>query len=163
MDIEPFLTEITNDPDDLSRCAQMMATTDPWITLGVGYEICLKAFEGECRETYVVRFGREIAGFVVLQVCGSFSGYIQTICIGDKFRNRGLGTNLLEFCEKRILEFSPNIFICVSTFNEGAIKLYKKFGFKLVGELENFVANGFTELLLRKTVGPRVGYEPSGS
>jgi hypothetical protein len=32
-------------------------------------------------------------------------------------------------------------------------------GFKLVGELENFVKEGFSELLLRKTVGPRVGYQ----
>ncbi len=29
----------------------------------------------------------------------------------------------------------------------------------LVGELDNFVKKGFTELLLRKTVGPRVGYK----
>lgn len=163
MDSEPFLPEITGNQDDLSKCAAMMAKTDPWITLGVGYEVCLKAFEGGCKEIYVVRYGGEIAGFVVLQVCGAFSGYIQTICIGENFRNRGLGTKLLEFCEKRILEFSPNIFICVSSFNEGAIRLYKNFGFRLVGELENFVVDGFTELLLRKTVGQRVGYKPHGS
>ena len=29
---------------------------------------------------------------------------------------------------------------------------------ELIGELENFVKEGFTELLLRKTVGPRSGY-----
>ena len=50
------------------------------------------------------------------------------------------------------------MFICVSSFNSGAIKLYYEFGFKLIGEMENFVKEGFTELLLRKTVGPRVGY-----
>ena len=51
------------------------------------------------------------------------------------------------------------VFICVSSFNKGAIRLYNNFGFRLVGELENFVKEGFSELLLRKTVGPRVGYE----
>jgi len=163
MDSEPFLPEITRDPGDLSACAVLMAATDPWITLGVGYDVCLKAFEGECKEVYIVRSAGEIAGFAVLQVCGTFSGYVQTICLGEKFRNRGLGTRLLEFCEKRTLEFSPNLFICVSSFNAGAIRLYKKFGFKLVGELENFVVDGFTELLLRKTVGQRVGYKPSVS
>ncbi len=163
MDSEPLMPEITRNPDDLSKCAAMMAATDPWITLGADYDVCLKAFEGTCKEIYVVRSGSEIAGFAVLQVCGTFSGYIQTICLGEKFRNRGLGTSLLEFCEKRTLEFSPNLFICVSSFNEGAIRLYKKFGFKLVGELENFVVDGFTELLLRKTVGQRVGYKPHGS
>jgi ribosomal protein S18 acetylase RimI-like enzyme len=138
----------------------MMASTDPWITLGMDYQHCLKAFEGDCEEIYVVRDGDRIAGFVILQVCGTFSGYIQTICIAEGHRGKGLGTKLIEFCEKRTLEFSPNIFICVSSFNKGAQELYLRLGFKLVGVLENFVKEGFDELLLRKTVGPRVGYNP---
>jgi ribosomal protein S18 acetylase RimI-like enzyme len=135
-----------------------MSKTDPWITLDMNYDQCLRAFEGECKEIYIARTGGDIAGFVILQVCGTFSGYIQTICISEDYRGKGFGTRLLEFCEERILTFSPNMFICVSSFNTGAMKLYYEFGFKLVGELENFVKDGFTELLLRKTVGPRVGY-----
>ncbi|MGZ3753398.1 MAG: GNAT family N-acetyltransferase, partial [Mucilaginibacter sp.] len=75
-------------------------------------------------------------------------------------RGRGYGTQLLQFCEDRILQHSPNIFICVSSFNHGAIQLYTKFGFELVGELKDFVKKGFTELLFRKTVGPVVDYKP---
>ena len=114
--------------------------------------------KGNVRKYILIKYGNEIAGFVILQICGTFSGYIQTICI-VKYRGKGFGTKLLQFCEERILKFSPNVFICVSSFNHGAIKLYYEFGFKLVGELENFVKEGFTELLLRKTVGPRVGYK----
>ena len=149
---------ITNNPEDFGICALMMSGTEPWITLGMNYDQCLVAFEGACKEIYTARIGKDIAGFVILQVCGSFSGYIQTICIREDYRGMGLGTKLLEFCEERILKFSPNIFICVSSFNKGAIKLYYKFGFKLVGELDNFIRTGYTELLLRKTVGPRIGY-----
>jgi len=58
-----------------------------------------------------------------------------------------------------MLKISPNIFICVSSFNKGAIKLYDDFGFKLVGELNDFVKVGFTELLLRKTFGPIAGFK----
>jgi ribosomal protein S18 acetylase RimI-like enzyme len=154
-----FEISITKDPDDIGVCALMMSGTDPWITLGMNYNRCLEAFEGVCKEIYVVKCGCDIAGFVILQVCGTFSGYIQTICIREDHRGRGIGTKLLKFCEERILKFSPNVFICVSSFNEGAIKLYYEFGFKLVGELDNFVKEGFTELLLRKTVGPRAGYK----
>lgn len=155
---ENFQVTLTTDPDDMAVCAHMMSKTDPWITLGMNYDQCIKAFEGLCKEVYVVRSENEIAGFVILQVCGTFSGYIQTICINEAFRGRGLGTKLLIFCEERILKFSPNIFICVSSFNKRAMKLYYEFGFKLVGELDNFVKDGLSELLLRKTVGPRVGY-----
>ena len=149
---------ITNDPKDFDVCAVMMSNTDPWITLGMNYDQCLNAFEGAFKEIYIARLGKDIIGFVILQISGTFSGYIQTICISEDYRGRGLGTKLLKFCEERILQFSPNVFICVSSFNKGAIRLYYELGFKLVGELDNFVKEGFTELLLRKTVGPRVGY-----
>lgn len=155
---EKDLIRLTSDVSDLTVCARMMSLTDPWITLEMNYDQCLKAFEGDCKEIYVIEQAGKIAGFVILQICGTFSGYIQTICIDKAYRSRGLGTVLLSYCEERILKFSPNVFICVSSFNTGAIKLYNEFGFKLIGELENFVKQGFTEFLLRKTVGPRVGY-----
>lgn len=156
--IEDLKISVTSDPGKFPDCARMMTTTDPWISLEMDYEQCLKAFEGSCKEICIAESGSDIAGFVIMQTCGSFSGYIQTICVSEKYRGMGIGTRLLEFCEKRILSYSPNIFICVSSFNSGAIRLYESFGFKLVGELNNFVKDGFTELLLRKSVGPRVGY-----
>jgi ribosomal-protein-alanine N-acetyltransferase len=155
---EKIAFRLTKDPKKIVICALMMSESDPWITLEMNYEQCLNAFEGDCKEIYVVETENVIAGFVILQTCGTFSGYIQTICINKIYRGRGFGKKLLQFCEERILKFSPNVFICVSSFNKGAIKLYYEFGFKLVGELDNFVKAGFTELLLRKTVGPRVGY-----
>jgi ribosomal-protein-alanine N-acetyltransferase len=148
----------TSDPSDFAACALMMSGTDPWITLGMDYDQCLMAFPGENKEIHIIEADAKVAGFIILQTSGTFSGYIQTICIDEAFRGRGFGKKLLLYSEERTLKYSPNIFICVSSFNKGAIKLYYEFGFKLVGELENFVKSGFTELLLRKTVGPRVGY-----
>jgi ribosomal protein S18 acetylase RimI-like enzyme len=155
---ENYSINITTDQKKFAVCALMMSKTDPWITLGMNFDHCLKAFDGNYKEIYVVEKGAEIAGFVIIQVFGTFSGYIQTICMGEGYRGQGIGTRLLKFCEERILKFSPNVFICVSSFNKEAIRLYYEFGFKLVGELDDFVKEGFTELLLRKTVGPRVGY-----
>jgi [ribosomal protein S18]-alanine N-acetyltransferase len=155
-----ILIRITNNPEHFAGCAMMMSQTDPWITLGMDYEQCLKAFEGNCKEIYITEMDGKIAGFVILQICGTFSGYIQTICISETHRGLGYGRKLLRFCEDRIHMFSPNVFICVSSFNKGALKLYLDFGFKLIGEMENFVTAGFNELLLRKTIGPRVGYSP---
>jgi ribosomal-protein-alanine N-acetyltransferase len=155
---EKLSIKLTTDPEDFEVCALMMSITDPWITLDMNYDQCLQAFDGISKEIYVIRFHNEIIGFVILQISGTFAGYIQTICISKDYRGQGYGKKLLHFCEERILKISPNVFICVSSFNKGAIKLYYDFGFKLVGELGNFVKEGFSELLLRKTVGPRVGY-----
>ena len=156
---DTFTIRQTTDPEDFSVCSKMMSLTDPWITLDMDYDQCLKAFEGDFKEIYLLETGKEIAGFVIIQICGTFSGYIQTICVGDEYRGKGYGRKLLQFCEERILKFSPNVFICVSSFNKGALKLYLDFGFKLVGEMENFVKQGYSELFLRKTFGPRTGYK----
>ena len=151
--------EQTTNPDDFAACATIMVQSDPWITLGMDHNACLKAFGGSFREVYVLKNEAEIIGFVVIQPQGTFKGYVQTIAVNKTYRGAGYGTQLLQFCEDRILQYSPNIFICVSSFNHGAIQLYTKFGFELVGELKDFVKKGFTELLLRKTVGPIVGYK----
>jgi ribosomal-protein-alanine N-acetyltransferase len=157
---EKIDTVLTAAPEKIKFCAMMMSQTDPWITLEMDYNKCLRAFEGQCKEIYVVEKENEIVGFVILQVCGSFAGYIQTICIGAGHRGKGYGKKLLQFCEDRILKISPNIFICVSSFNKGALRLYKEFGFRQIGKLENFVKEGFTELLMRKSFGPREGFRP---
>ncbi|MFI5186054.1 MAG: GNAT family N-acetyltransferase [Chitinophagales bacterium] len=155
---EKLQISLVTDAGVFNDCARMMQASDPWITLGMNYEQCRFAFEGPCKEIYVAEFGNKLTGFVILQVCGTFKGYIQTICVDDNSRGRGIGKQILRFCERRILAISPNIFICVSSFNKGAIKLYYETGFKLVGELTDFVKQGFTELLLRKSIGPIFGY-----
>jgi [ribosomal protein S18]-alanine N-acetyltransferase len=156
---ENWRFRLTTDPGIQQDCARMMSESDPWIRLGMNFSDCQQAFAGEGKETYVLESADgQLLGFAVLQTGGSFRGYIQTLCIAQMHRGHGLGRALLQFCEDRILRISPNIFICVSSFNQEAIRLYLDFGFELVGELKNFVREGFTELLMRKTVGPILGY-----
>ena len=155
---EKIVSLSLTDTEHLSECAMMMAKSDPWITLDIDYDQCLKAFEGLSKEIWALEIDKAVAGFVILQMDGTFKGYIQTVCVDVAFRRRGIGKKLLQFCQERILKISPNLFICVSSFNQGAIRLYKEFGFTLVGELDNFVKEGFTEQLLRKSFGPIIGY-----
>jgi [ribosomal protein S18]-alanine N-acetyltransferase len=160
MNEEKIVIRLTTDTNIFSDCARMMAGTDPWITLGMKFEDCLQAFDGPGKEIYMAENENGLAGFVILQTGGTFKGYIQTICVAEAYRGKGIGKKILGFCEKKILKISPNIFICVSSFNKGAMKLYYESGFKLIGELEDFVKEGFTELLLRKSAGPMSGYRP---
>lgn len=153
------------DPVLFDRFAEMMAATDPWKTLGMDGVACRAGFEGGfeggCKEIHVAYWKDEPAGLVILQVCGTFNGYIQTLFVAEAFRGRGFGKRLLEFCEERVYRVSPNIFICVSTFNIRALRLYEAVGFTVVGELKDFLKPGFDEWLLRKTIGPRLGFEPA--
>jgi ribosomal protein S18 acetylase RimI-like enzyme len=58
------------------------------------------------------------------------------------------------FAEERIFSDNPNAFICVSSFNKGARRLYKRLGYEVVGKLKDYIIPGHSEFLLRKTTGP---------
>jgi len=139
---------------EAEACAAMMAATEPWITLRRDYEACLRVVLDETRERYVARRGGALAGLLVLNLKGAFVGYIQTVCAAPEFRGTGVGTALVAFAEERIFREHRNVFICVSDFNPGARRLYERLGYRLVGELTDYVVAGHSELLLRKTRGP---------
>ena len=142
-------------------CAQLMATSEPWLTLGRGFEASLRIVQDSTREVYLARDGEEIVGFVILCMTGAFVGYIQTICIHQDRRGQGLGSSLVAFAEERILRESPNVFMCVSSFNDGARRLYQRLGYQVVGELTDYIVRGHSEILLRKTSGPLATFTPN--
>jgi ribosomal protein S18 acetylase RimI-like enzyme len=110
------------------------------------------------REVYLARDESGIAGFLILCMAGAFVGYIQTICIDPRCRGLGFGSRLLEFAEERIRRVSPNIFMCVSSFNVGARRLYQRQGYQVIGELTDYLVKGHSEILLRKTFGPLASF-----
>ncbi len=142
----------TKDTGDFETCALLMSQSAPWTILQRGYEKCMQSLEGDFKEVYTVTYNNQFAGFVVLQMVGSFKGYIQTICIKPEHRSKGLGSAVLAFCEERIFKVSRNVFMCVSSFNERAMQLYVKRGYEKVGDLKDFLIKGHSEFLLRKTI-----------
>jgi len=144
--------------DEACTCARLMTASEPWITLGRSYEESLCIIQDPDREVYVVRDETGLVGFLILCMTGALVGYIQTICIDPARRGQGLGSRLVEFAEQRILKVSPNVFMCVSSFNLDARRLYERLGYKVVGELTDFIVRGHSEFLLRKTLGPLTGF-----
>jgi len=153
--LSPLQTE-----DDARACARLMAASEPWITLGRSYEASLGIIQDPSREVYLARDETGLAGFLIQCMTGALVGYIQTICIDPARRGRGLGSRLVEFAEQRILQVSPNVFMCVSSFNLDARRLYERLGYKVVGELTDYIVRGHSEFLLRKTLGPLTGFRP---
>jgi ribosomal protein S18 acetylase RimI-like enzyme len=137
------------------ECADIMASTDPWITHGATREKTIRPVTSPHFETYVAVANGEIAGVIILAIAVPLiRGYIAGLAIKPAWRNRGIGTRLIQFAEELILRDSPNVFLCVSSFNTDAQRLYARLGYERVGELKNYVINGASEFLLRKTTGP---------
>ncbi|HJO95039.1 MAG TPA: GNAT family N-acetyltransferase [Victivallales bacterium] len=151
------ICKLTNN-EEAHECTLMMINSDPWLTLGLKYDALIKMFHDNLNEVYVARDSKNTLGFIVISMQGTFKGYIKCIAVSEKARNRGVGSMLIEYAERRIFKETPNIFICVSSFNKNAAKLYERKGYKLIGEIENFFIKGYSELFLRKTKGPLIGY-----
>jgi ribosomal protein S18 acetylase RimI-like enzyme len=145
--------------NEARACAQIMAASEPWITLQRSYNESLKIVTNPLREVYVAVIKSEVIGFIILQMEGTFTGYIQTVAIKDGWRNRGVGSRLLAFAERKIFSKKPNVFMCVSSFNKKAQKLYRRLGYEKIGVIKNFIVNGHDEILLRKTIGPLAGFK----
>lgn len=139
---------------EAEACARMMAESEPWRTLGRDYEASLEMVSDPSREVYLALMGEEIVGFVVIVMTGAFIGYVQSIYTAPEWRSRGIGSRLMSFVEDRIFREAPNVFICVSDFNEGAQRLYQRLDYEVVGELKNYLVSGKSEVLMRKTIAP---------
>lgn len=144
--------------DRAGACARMMSSSEPWLTLGRDYHSSLAMFTDPGREVLVADKGGEVAGFVVLIMDGPFIGYVQSLGVDPGCRGRGLGAALMARAEERIFAATPNVFICVSSFNPGARRLYQRLGYEEIGELKDWIVAGHSEILMRKTIGPLNGF-----
>lgn len=140
--------------DEAHVCAQLMADSEPWITLRRTYDQSISMLNDPVREVYVGIVEDEVVGFLILRMDGAFVGYIQTLAVVPQWRGRGVGSRLIAYAEARIFRESPNVFINASSFNPGAQRLYERLGYEVVGELRDYIVPGHSEVLLRKTLGP---------
>jgi ribosomal protein S18 acetylase RimI-like enzyme len=136
-----------------------MAASDPWRELGLTQKMCEATLRAPFRENYLAAVGRSFAGLITVTMYGTFKGYIQSLFVAESFRGRGIGEKLVAAAEARVFRVSPNVFLCVSSFNKGAIKFYRRLGYKKAGLLTDFVKRGHDELLMRKTRGPLLSYK----
>jgi ribosomal protein S18 acetylase RimI-like enzyme len=140
--------------DEVHSCAEMMSSSEPWLTLGRTYEQCVKILTSPTREVYVGVLDGRLVGFTVLIMSGAFVGFVQSLAVTPDLRGRGIGGALMRFVEDRILRDTPNVFLCVSSFNDGAQRFYRRLGYEVVGELGDMLIRGHSEILMRKSTAP---------
>ncbi|MGA2197200.1 MAG: GNAT family N-acetyltransferase [Bryobacteraceae bacterium] len=135
---------------DREWCAQLMASSEPWLTLGRDFAFCLAS----CRRSeFLVLMARRAGtpcGFVLLHPAGvAGSPYIASIATSAAERGQGVGSALLDAAERWLPE-ARHIFLCVSSFNTQARRLYERRGYAKVGEFPDYVITGASEILMHK-------------
>jgi ribosomal protein S18 acetylase RimI-like enzyme len=148
--IPPPLTITRAQEPEFEWCAQVMAGTEPWITLRRDLEQCRTTLRRPGRELYVARWVSQPVGFILIHPYGcAGSTYIASVAVAESARGRGIGAQLLAFAERQAAG-RRFIFLCVSSFNHRAQELYYRLGYKRVGELPDYIVDGYSEVLLGK-------------
>lgn len=139
---------------ELEQSAAIMAGTDPWITLGFGYDGLLRSLQRPTTEVRVAVADSKVVGIVAILMEGALTGYIGSLAVASEWRGRGIGAELLRHAEEFVFRSRPNIFLCVSSFNEGAHRFYARCGYERIGEIRDYIIRGHSEFLMRKTLCP---------
>ena len=135
-------------------CAELMARSEPWITLGRTIEVCRPVCHHPEYQLFVAHFKEQPCGFILIHPRGvAGSPYIASIAVSDVFRGMGIGTRLLEYAEGHFLPQARHLFLCVSSFNSRPRALYERLGYETIGELKDYVVNGASEMLMHKRLG----------
>jgi ribosomal-protein-alanine N-acetyltransferase len=137
---------------DRSWAARLMAGSDPWLRLGRGFEECLASCQlGPGTHLFIARDDEAPCGFALLRARGlAGSPYLASIAVDPEHRGRGVGTALLDHAEAFFRPCARHVFLCVSSFNDRARRLYERRGYVQVGELPDYIIDGASEILMHK-------------
>lgn len=136
--------------------AQVMASSEPWLSLGRGLEQCRAACHRPGYLMLVAREGAEPLAFALLHPAGvAGSPYLASFAVAANARGRGVGAFLLTACEQRFRSAARHFFLCVSSFNHRARAFYEREGYRQVGEFPDYVIDGASECLMHKRLDRR--------
>lgn len=137
---------------DFEWCARLMASSEPWLTLGRDLRSCETGLRIPGRELFLARERGQPVGFILLSPYGmAASPYINTLAVAPEARSRGVGAALLDFAERHFAG-RKHLFLLVSSFNKRAQKFYRAHGYIFVGELKGYVVPEHDELIFCKRI-----------
>jgi ribosomal protein S18 acetylase RimI-like enzyme len=100
---------------------------------------------------YQVMCGAEIAGVIAIQREWLLGPNLQMLAVLPLFQKVGIGARILDWYEAEARTANArNIWLCVSGFNNGAIRFYVRHGFEMKAVLDSLLRRGDDELLMRK-------------
>lgn len=143
-------------PEDRDAVVAILTSSDPWKRLGFTAVDWGRIFSPlpVGRDTFVLEGDGLVLGIAIVRRKFLFGDYLELLGISPTATGRGFGSRLLSHIESLTFARAPNLFACVSDFNDGARAFYRKQGYKEIGPMPNFLIPGYAEILLRKTSGP---------
>ncbi len=94
----------------------------------------------------------ECIGFmgVIHNGCFRKFSYLALIAVESSYRNKGVGKELIQRFEEIGFKQTDRVFLLVGDFNKKAQLLYRRLGYKKVGEIPDLFKRGISEYVLVK-------------
>ena len=92
------------------------------------------------KKLWIVKINHKIVGYFIL-ICYKKSIRIYSIAVLRKYRNKGIGSNILKFIIKFGKFLKKEKILLEVRISNKSIKLYKKFEFKIKNILKNYYEN----------------------
>ena len=139
-------------PEDARSLAAMLVRLDPWRTLGYTADGLARHFgrDDPGLHRYRIVVDGDTVGVVCVRHPWLRGAYIELIGLGPSGRGKGLGGDIVAWIENETRGRAANLWALVSSFNEPARRFYARQGFVEIAPLEDLVAEGHQEILLRK-------------
>lgn len=120
---------------------------------------------GEFPETFLVaELGGAVVGYIMCRIEYGFShlkrfglarkGHIVSVAVLEEHRGKGIGSKLIEQAVQEMVRKScKECYLEVRVSNEGAITLYRKLSYRLIGRLEGYYRDGEPAYLMASPIG----------
>jgi len=109
-----------------------------------------KFFKDDRSWIYVAESEGNLVGYLSIEQHPDFL-YLDDLCIDEKYRGLGIGTEFLKTAQKDASEKNiPQIRLHVEKSNQGAMKLYQRLGYTVAGEKDSRYL--MTKIILNKNL-----------
>ncbi|MBK8208600.1 MAG: GNAT family N-acetyltransferase [Rhodospirillales bacterium] len=140
------------DTSDAAAIAALLVVEDPWRTLGYQEETVSRYLMRPDPALHRFRLMREgvLVGVLGIRYPWLRGPYIELIGVTPEARGFGLGGAVVTWIEEEARGEAANLWACVSESNADARRFYARRGFIEVAPIDDLVARGHAEILLRK-------------
>ena len=139
--------------DERNWAALLLATSEPWITLGISLEKCTRTCHDPVFLLFIAHINNEACGVVILDPKGmAGSPYLKSIAVSEGYRDKHIGGTLLLYAEDFFRKEAHHFFLCVSSFNTKDRRFYERNGYEAVGELKDYIIRGASEIIMHKSL-----------
>lgn len=144
------------DPSDHAAMAETLSVMDPWVSLGYG-ATALQRYLGRDDDglyRFALEHGEDSrAGLLAVRTPWLRGPYVELLAVFPAHQGHGFGRVMLDWAAGQAAGMSGNLWACVSAFNASARAFYAAQGFAETAVLDDLVAPGMAEILLRRRLG----------